>query len=646
MRFSHYCIVLFIGCISFGFSQESQVEIAAENFNEFDYIQAIKEYEDLVKQGYDDVQIYQQLGDANFFNSNYKEAAKWYRGFYLSSKKRLQPEYLFRYALSLKSLERYKESDEIMLQLKDSLPDDLRVQKFLNRANYIKEIERSSNRSSIFKLPFNSDVSDFAPSFYGEGLVFSSSRPLKKKVKNIHGWNQMPFLNIYYAIDPLQKKSTMVKLFSEKLNSKAHESSTEFSNDLNTIYFTRNNFKEGNFVRDSSGISRLKIFRSFQKGTSWSSPEELPFSEAQYSVAHPSLNKSESRLYFASDMPGTYGNSDIFYVDILEDGSFGEPVNLGPEINTEARETFPFISESGVLYFASDGHPGLGGLDIFAAKVMEDGSTAILNVGRPINSLEDDFGLIFDEEGKTGYFTSNREGGLGSDDIYAFEENRPLDFSCTTEITGRVINRNDGKSIGQVALQLLGLNDNILDEIVTDESGQFSFNADCTETAVKILSKKEEYQNYILELELAGLTELSDVLVEMNPAPRAVAIGTELGDFLGVRHLKFDFGKTFIRPDAAIQLNKLYIYMRDFPQINIEIRQYTDSRGSESTNLVLSRRRAKSIKDYLIATGIDKNRILVKGFGESNLANHCANGVRCSEKEHQENNRSEFIVIN
>lgn len=627
-------------------AQESQIEIASENFEEFDYIEAIKEYEDLVKQGYNNAQIYKQLGDANFYNSNYRDAAKWYRGYYLSSNKKMESEYLFRYALSLKSLKRYEESDEVMLVMKDSLPDDLRVQKFTSKANYIKEIERSSNRGNVFKLSFNSSVSDFAPSFYKDKLVFSSARPTdKKKKKSVHGWNQMPFLNIYSTYTT-QENTLGVMPFSQELNSKAHESSTVFTKDGKTIYFTRNNFKEGDFVRDSEGISRLKIFRSFYLNGFWSTPEELPFSSNEYSVAHPSLNTDETRLYFASDMPGSLGNSDIFYVDILEDGSFGEPVNLGPAINTEARETFPFVSASDVLYFASDGHPGLGGLDIFAAKKLEDESIKVLNVGKPMNSEMDDFGLIINEEQQNGYLTSNRDGGRGSDDIYGFRETKSLDFSCITKISGRVINRNNGKKIEQVTIQITGLNDNIIDEITTDDDGNFAFELDCTETFVKVIGKKIEYRDEVVELQLEGIPELNDLLVEMKPEPNAVPMGTELGEFLGIQRLKFDFGKTFIRPDAAIQLNKLYIYLRDFPQINIEIRQYTDSRGSESTNAVLSRRRAKSIKDYLIATGIDKNRIEVQGLGESNLANHCANGVRCSEKEHQQNNRSEFIVIN
>lgn len=627
------------------FAQESKIDKAKENFEKYDFIEAIEEYEALVKEGYNDIEIYQRLGDANFFNSNYKVAAKWYRGLYLSSNTKLDAEYLFRYALSLKSLERYDESNDILGQIKDTAASDTRLKKYLDRPNYLKDILRASNRYQIYKLAINSTVSDFAPSFYGDALVFSSAKPLNKKIKKVHGWNAMPFLNIYFTPQAEANNATIKQLEGE-LNSEAHESSTAFSKDGKTVYFTRNNFWNGDFIRDSLGISRLKIYRATKIENKWTNVVELAFSSDNYSVAHPCLNADESKLYFVSDMPGSIGNSDIFYVDIKKDGSFGPPVNMGNAINTEGRESFPFVSESNVLYFASDGHPGLGGLDIFAAKTLEDGQLKVMNIGAPINSINDDFGYIINEKTSKGYFTSNREGGLGSDDIYSFKEIKALDFSCKTILSGLVKNGNTGRPLPGATLQLTGVNENILDEIVTDADGKFIFNIDCKELNVKVVGTKEDFSHQEMDFELEGTSEINDIELEITPVPKAADKGTDLADYVGIRRLKFDFGKTYIRPDAAIQLNKIFSYLRDFPQINIEIRQYTDSRGSESTNMVLSRRRAKSIKDYLVATGIDKDRILVKGMGESMLANHCANGVRCTEGEHQQNNRTEFIVIN
>lgn len=638
-------IIIFFCASIMVFAQESKIDKAKENFDKYDFIEAIEEYEALVKEGYNDIEIYQRLGDANFFNSNYKVAAKWYRGLYLSSNSQLDAEYLFRYALSLKSLERYDESNRILKQIQDTVPNDTRLKKYLNRPNYLKDIQRASDRYNIYKLSINSTVSDFAPSFYGDTLVFSSAKPLNKKSRKVHGWNDMPFLNIYFT-PQAEINDVTIKQLEGDLNSEAHESSTAFTKDGKTVYFTRNNFWDGDFIRDSLGVSRLKIYRANKVNNRWTDILELSFSSDNYSVAHPCLNADESKLYFVSDMPGSVGNSDIYYVDIKENGTFGPPINLGPEINTEGRESFPFVSNSNILYFASDGHPGLGGLDIFAAKTIDDGKLKVLNIGTPINSINDDFGYIINEKTAKGYFTSNREGGLGSDDIYSFLETKSLDFSCVTKISGVVVNGNNGKRVKNTTVQLIGVNDNIIDEVFTDATGSFSFNAECTETSIKLLGKKEEFFDGVMELDIEGFTELEEVNLNMKPSPRAVPKGTELSSFLGVQQLKFDFGKTYVRPDVAIQLNKVYIYLRDFPQINIEIQQHTDSRGSENDNFVLSRRRAKSIKDYLISTGIDKDRILVKGMGESMLANHCANGVRCTEGEHQQNNRTEFIVIN
>jgi len=645
MGYNYNLIIIFFCASIMVFAQESKIDKAKENFDKYDFIEAIEEYEALVKEGYNDIEIYQRLGDANFFNSNYKVAAKWYRGLYLSSNSQLDAEYLFRYALSLKSLERYDESNRVLKQIQDTVPNDTRLKKYLNRPNYLKDIQRASDRYNIYKLSINSTVSDFAPSFYGDTLVFSSAKPLSKKSRKVHGWNDMPFLNIYFT-PQAEINDVTIKQLEGDLNSEAHESSTAFTKDGKTVYFTRNNFWDGDFIRDSLGVSRLKIYRATKINKRWTDILELSFSSDNYSVAHPCLNADENRLYFVSDMPGSVGNSDIYYVDIKKNGAFGPPINLGPEINTEGRESFPFVSNSNILYFASDGHPGLGGLDVFAAKTTDNGKLKVLNIGAPINSTNDDFGYIINEKTAKGYFASNREGGLGSDDVYSFKETKVLDFSCKTVLSGLVKNANNGRPLAEATLQLTGVNDNIIDEVYTAKDGHFTFNIDCKELNVKVVGTKANFSHQELNFELDGVTEINDIELQIAPVPRAADKGTDLAEYLGIRQLKFDFGKTYIRPDAAIQLNKVFSYLRDFPQISIEIRQYTDSRGSESTNTVLSRRRAKSIKDYLIATGVDKDRILVKGMGESMLANHCANGVRCTEGEHQQNNRTEFIVIN
>jgi len=626
-------------------AQRPKLDEAAKNFDEFDYAKAIEGYEDLVQEGYSNRQIFQKLAEANFLNSNYIEAAKWYRGHYLTSHGNIGAEHLFRYALSLKSLKRYEEAFKILKEIRAISPNDSRIKLHLNNPDYIKHIERLSNRGELFKLPFNSELSDFAPAFYRDGLVFASARKTKKRDPGSHGWNQMPFLNLFTTYKTNSGK-IKVKSFSDKLNSRAHESSAVFSNDGNTAYFTRNNLKGNEFGRDQSGVSRLKIYRSFKKNGSWSDPEQLSFNNDSYSSAHPALSPDGKRLYFASDMPGTFGNSDIFYVNILPNGRFGKPRNLGPDINTEGRESFPFISESGILHFASDGHPGLGGLDVYGAKKDGENQYKVLNLGRPINSEMDDFGFIFNEEKSIGYFTSNRSGGEGSDDIYGFKQNIPLDYDCSMVFSGKIVNLKNNAPIENAIVELRDGNNIVQSESFTRADGQFYISSGCNQSTLQLVVNKTGFHDEILDLDIEAASNPKNIEVALKSAPIAAEKGTNLAKLLKIMPLIFDKGKSYIRPDTAIQLNKLYIYLRDFPQVNIEIQQYTDSRGSSSNNLILSKSRAKSIKDYLIAIGVGEDRMTIKGFGESKLINHCANGVQCSEKEHQENNRSEFIVIN
>ncbi|NKI32921.1 PD40 domain-containing protein [Croceivirga thetidis] len=419
-----FILLLATGAVA---AQKSKTEASNQSFDDYSFASAVDGYEELLKKGYDDAEIYRKLGDANFFNSNYVFAAKWYRGLSFAVKgELLDPETIFRYALSLKSLGRYEESDEQMLRLRDTLPNDLRVRKFLNQRDYLKVIKETSGRYQIEELDINSEGSEFAPCFHQEGIVFSSTRSLENEnPKNIHGWTKMPFLDLFQSVKN-EADSLLIKPLDSVFNSEVHESSITFSKDGNTAYFTRNNFKNGEFVRDSLGVSRLKIYKAIRKDGIWQKAEDLPFNDNGFSTANPVLSPDEKKLFFVSDMPGSFGRSDIFYVTINEDGTYGSPVNLGPEINTNGRETFPFLTESGHLYFASDGHPGLGGLDIYVSKQNGNGNYLVKNIGDPVNSSADDFALIFSEVTKKGYFSSNREGGEGSDDIYMFTELKPL----------------------------------------------------------------------------------------------------------------------------------------------------------------------------------------------------------------------------
>jgi len=326
-----------------------------------------------------------------------------------------------------------------MSKFSEKISADRRASVYKNEKDYLEKIAKKPGRYKLRAFNYNSKYSDFAPSYYKEGLLFSSDRDTGNLARYRHTWNSKDFLDLYKVNVDSVSENKVVKYGEKTINTRLHESTSVSTKDGKTIYFTRNNIVEGKYVKDNKGVIRLKIFRAIIENNEVVSIEDLPFNSNEYSVANPALSPDEKTLYFASDMPGTLGESDIFKIAINNDDTFGTPENLGNNINTEARETFPFVASNEVLYFSSDGHVGLGGLDIFATKIAYNDYTGIVvNVGKPINSKMDDFTFIFNEKEKTGYFASNRKGGIGNDDIYGFREVEPIALECKQYVTGLV----------------------------------------------------------------------------------------------------------------------------------------------------------------------------------------------------------------
>ena len=436
------------------------------------------------------------------------------------------------------------------------------------------------------------------------------------------------------------------------LNSLLNESSPVFTRSLDTIYFTRNyqvpQSKEEKRKKAEEKVL-LEIYRSVRSGLNWSEPVRLPFNVTGYSVAHPALSPDGKYLYFAADINGTRGKSDIFRVRVNhKKGTYGKPENLGEIINTEGRETFPFISSENVLFFASDGLPGLGGLDIFAVKIEADGSLKRLqNIGRPGNTPDDDFAFILDEQRSVGFLSSNRPGGKGKDDIYYFIQKRPLEFDCKKTIKGIVRDIDTKKILTNVALTLSSAEQKEIDKITNAADGTFDFGkktVSCDDTFVFL---RAQCENYAVVEEQVSIREKGNVIekeILMKTTKKPLKKGDDLAKIFQIKEIKFDLGKYNIRPDAAAELAKIVEAMKDHPTMKIAIRSHTDSRGSDKSNLILSDKRAKSTMEWIASQGIAKNRMTAKGYGETQLVNHCKNGVRCTEEEHQQNRRSEFII--
>lgn len=653
MNLKKYTLITTIVFMIFGmsFAQEKRLEKANENFNRYAFVDARKIYQKVAESGYESLDLFKKLGDSYYFNAQLEEAVPWYEKLTNKYSEEVDPEYLFRYSQSLKSVERYTEADKVMEKFNSLTGNDQRAEFFMNTRDYLKFIEMQSGKFRLLKLGINSKYSDYAPSFNNQGqLIFASSRSGNGMSKVIHEWNEMPFLDLF-ASNVIEANGILQspKKLKGKINTKFHESSTSFSKDGQTVYFTRNNYTKKRLKYNGEGTILLKLYRAKLQNEKWTDVEELPFNSDEYSVAHPTLSADGKKLYFASDMPGTKGLSDLFVVDVNEDGTFGEPKNLGDKINTEGRETFPYISDSGRLYFASDGHIGLGGLDVFVA-VPEEGDFSIpYNVGRPINSDEDDFTFVLNEETKIGYFSSNRLGGKGNDDIYSFKQTGELITECNQYVTGVITDATSKEKLAEAEVILMDENNNELNRTTTDNTGKYQFDLEC-DTPYVVRATKTKYNpteailntNNVLEYEHNLALQLGDG----GLAGKEIKPGDDLAKLLRLKIIYFDLDKDVIRSDAEVELQKIIATLKEYPQLKIDVRSHTDSRADDNYNMYLSERRAKSTMKYIMEKGgIDPSRITGRGYGETNLVNTCENGIQCDENEHQQNRRSEFIVI-
>jgi outer membrane protein OmpA-like peptidoglycan-associated protein len=639
-----FLIPLFFFQISL-FAQEKKINKAEKKYDTYSFIRAIDIYEKVANSGYKSAELFKKLGNSYYFNADYAAASKWYAELLNLKEVKIEPEYYFRYAQALKSEKKYSEADNMMEKFNSSKASDVRAQLFEEQPEYLEVIKFQSGRYKIEEFPLNSVYSDFAPSFYENSLVFSSARDTGRFVKYKHSWNEEPFLDLYGG--PMSSTEIVegVVKFSDGINTRYHESTTAFTKDGTTAYFTRNNYSKKGYGKDKDGINRLKIYRSTLIEGKWQEEEELPFNSNDYSVAHPALNFNEDILYFVSDMPGSLGLSDIYMVKINEDGSFGEPQNLGNTINTEGRETFPYVSSAGNLYFASDGHPGLGGLDVFVSKLTQEGMvTNIYNVGEPINSSSDDFTFIIDDATKNGYFASNRPGGMGSDDIYVLTELAPLSEFCKKPIKGSVVDADSKEPLVEAKVVVINTDNEVIESTVTNASGEYSLLLDC----MKDMFVRASKLGYTPEEKLLNASYDKNELTlnfELEKDTVTAGIGDDLAKVLNLQSIYFDFNKSKIRKDAEVELAKVLAAMEKYPTLKIDIRSHTDSRGPDKFNLRLSERRAKATINYLVKNGIDISRLSGRGYGESELVNKCSNGVECSKEAHQLNRRSEFVIL-
>ncbi|MEX0273971.1 MAG: OmpA family protein, partial [Flavobacteriaceae bacterium] len=611
IKLATIAITMAIGSLT---SQERRMQRADDAFENHAYMDAISSYEELVDEGVREEEIFKRLGDANYFNARYGQASKWYGKLMEMAPVNMDPELMYRYAQSLKSLKKYGESNKWMERFAHAKKGDIRASMFHTNKDYLEKIGGHSQRFVVKPLAINSRVSDFAPTIKEDYLVFTSARDTGNMVKVIDRWSNKGLLGLYKA--KVSENGTFGETvpFDKKLNAKGHESSIVFSKDGKTAYYTRTNDTRGLFPLHKERAGRFKLYRAQYRNGRWSNGKELLFSDDAHSVAHPALSPDGQKLYFASDMEGTLGESDIFYVELKGDGSFGKPVNLGPKINTEGRETFPFISEEGVLFFASDGHPGLGGLDIFATRLDE---IYVINLGEPINSSSDDFAYTYGTDMASGYFSSDRSHGNGQDDIYSFTQIEPLVLEYRHIIKGMVQDRNSGIPLPGVRLTLTS-HVTKKDKVVhSDEEGVFSFNVAREGEVLKGMGSLKGYRDAEFVIGPSHRDGTTQVAVFLEKEEVLPTMGTDLTVFLDLEPIYFDFDEWYIRSDAKASLEKIVEYMDRFKEIKVRITSHTDSLGSKAYNIRLSDKRAHITKEYLVQRGIDPSRIRTLGLGES-----------------------------
>ncbi|MGM0376595.1 MAG: OmpA family protein [Bacteroidota bacterium] len=654
------------------------------------------------------------------------------------AKKNLKGEHLYNYAKALKYNGKYARADSIMALYDSEKPKDSRARLQQDSRSFADSIMKQK-RHEIEEVGFNSEYADFAPFMQGGYLYFSSEREINLVIDRETAREKKPYLNIF-RVGKKEGRFKEPEQFIPDFRTIFHDGPLCFNLYGNEVFITRNTYHSLFKKEGKDGSNHLKIvYAHRQPDGAWSKPEELPFNDDSYSCGHPFLTKDGSRLYFVSNMPGGMGNSDIYYADRNED-TWEEPVNLGEKINTEGNEMFPFIDENERLYFASDGHQGLGGLDIFVAE-KTDGEYVVKNIGHPVNSRNDDFSLFLQPDAKHGFFASNRPGGTGSDDIYRVEIIEPVTFAAPTKestpkkkkadkqkgkaYNGQLINRKSREPVPNAIIGLIDDSDAYLMEVTTNKQGIFKipdsisgqitaftsvdhffpreqdFYLESMEDTILFELKPKPYYGVTGKVTRAGNNEpIPDATIliysesfdtdtthtnkdgtmkaRLNPythyqiafhkpryIPRVISYSTmqidtglvNLNQLMNLRmeeampgstfelNVTYDDNEVSIQEEGVNALDHLVHFLRNNPDTKIEVGVHTDSRGDANTNMNNSQKRAESAVQYLTEKGVDASRLTSRGYGESRLKNNCADGVPCSEEEHQENERTEITVL-
>ncbi|WP_228011940.1 OmpA family protein [Flavobacterium hungaricum] len=703
-------VIIFVFLIQLIYAQNQDLARAKRFFDKTYYSEAIILYERLAEEK-PSQEVIKNLADSYYYTNNLVKAQRYYRLLIKNYNNGLDKEYYFRYAQTLKATNSPDDANAALTEYYTLSASSDAVLNFEKELKTLENVTAIGKRFEIKNLALNTPNSEFGAVKYKENLVFAAVKLKPGLFDKKFKWDNETYLNLVtLPLKNINSPDSIVHYFAKELKTGMHESNAVFTKDGKTIYFTRNNSKNGRKKKNDQKISNLQIFKAELIDGKWKNIAALPFNSPNYSVEHPALSPDEKVLYFASDMPGGYGSFDLYSVNVNK-GAFDTPKNLGSKINTSKREQFPFAAAANKLYFSSDGHLGYGSLDVFVSEINGNEYSDPVNIGFPLNSNLDDFAFNIDASTKEGFFASNREGGKGSDDIYQFREIKDLIVEdCKQLIAGIITDAVTKLALENATVILQDSDKNTLYTVTTEADGKFSFRVPC-EASYKVSAFKENYTNEsksftldktrdkindgslalksleaikLEEKEIAEKKRKQElILEEENKKKEALAVielkqkekqakeaeiaAAEVKKKEKVKEILekekdvvrdkdrliiktdpiyFDYNMWYIRKESKVVLGRVVDLLKKYPEMEIEIGSHTDSRGNDKFNEDLSQKRANSTREFIIQSGINAKRVTAKGYGEYVPIIKCKTDDSCSEEEHELNRRSEFVIKN
>ena len=606
-------------------AQNNDTKKADDLYNRLAYTDAANAYQKLLSKGKGNRYVFEQLGNSYYYINDSKKAETFYKR--VVKGKKVKSETVYNYAQTLKANGKYGDFNTWMKKFAEMEPNDTRAIAFMKDPDYLPRYMGNTKKFTATNLKdLNTEFSEFGGTTIDKSFYFSSAR---NTTRRNYGWNDEPFLDVYVAeiVGGVVKNADLI---SGDVNTKYHEGNVAITADGKRMFFDRNDYFKGKFKKSEEGMNQINLFTAVSENGEWKDIQPVSFNSSEYSTGQPALSSDGNTLYFVSDMPGGKGMSDIYKVAVNKDGSLGKPERLGDNINTEGKEAFPFVDSNGTLYFSSDGHLGLGGLDVFYAEVN---GSKVRNLGTDANSAGDDFAFKFNPETKEGYVSSNRDGGVGGDDIYAVKLVAPL---CDVAVNVQVLNEYTNQPISGARVDVYDTYDNILTSETTDSNGMVTLILEC-EKAHEILAFKEDFDGNGVSLTTKKEDEI-DTQIKLSPIEAIIADNKVV-----LEPILFDYDKHNIKPKAALELDNLVKLMKKYPAMVIKVESHTDNRGTDEYNMVLSNNRAQSTVQYVISKGIDENRINGEGFRKRNPIVKC--GGDCTEEQYAKNRRSDFIIV-